>query len=50
MKEHLHDRNTKYYIENVCPQFPDIQIIYIAEWTVSRFLITSTKNEETIWW
>ena len=31
MKEHLHDRNIKYYIENVRPQFPDIQIIYIAE-------------------
>ena len=31
MKKHLHDRNTKYYIENVRPQFPDIQIICIAE-------------------
>ena len=31
MKKQFDDRNAKYYIENVCPQFPDIQIICIAE-------------------
>ena len=25
---------TKYYIQNICPQFPNIQIIYIANYIV----------------
>ena len=34
MKKQFDDRNAKYYIENICPQFPNIQIIYIADYIV----------------
>ena len=30
MKKYLHDRDIKYYVENICHQFPELQIIYIA--------------------
>ena len=28
----MHDRNTKYYIENICHQFPNLEIIYTVEY------------------
>ena len=28
----MHGRNTKYYIENICHQFPNLKIIYIVEY------------------
>ena len=27
MKKYLHDKDTKYYIENICHQFPDEYIV-----------------------
>ena len=37
---HLHDRNTKYYIDNICHQFniifPDLSKVYIAGHVVVR--------------
>ena len=32
MKKYLHDKDKKYFIGNICRQFPDLQIIYIAEY------------------
>ena len=26
MKKYFHDGDTKYYVENICYQFPDLQI------------------------
>ena len=26
LKKHLHDTDTKHYIENICHEFPDLQI------------------------
>ena len=34
MKKYFHDTDTKYYIENICHQFPDWQTIYIADYIV----------------
>ena len=34
MKKQFCDRNTKYYIESICHQFPSLYIIYIAEYIV----------------
>ena len=27
MKKYLHDKDTKYYIENICHQFPDLYTV-----------------------
>ena len=38
MKKYLHDRNTKYYIENILRQFLNLQIISIAEYIVVKHI------------
>ena len=37
MKKYLHDRNITYYIENICHQFLDLYIIYIADYIQVKF-------------
>ena len=39
MKKYLHDRDTKYYFEDVCHQFPDLWITYITEYIVAIYCI-----------
>ena len=34
MEKKIHDRDKKYYIEAICHQLPDLQIIYIAEYVL----------------
>ena len=39
MKKYLHDRNTKYHIENMCHQFPIYKLIYFVEYIVVIYCI-----------
>ena len=39
MMKYLHDKDTKYFIENICHQFPDLEIINIAEYIAVIYFI-----------
>ena len=39
MKKYFHDRDAKYYTENIYHQFPDLYIIYITEYIVVMYCI-----------
>ena len=42
IKKYWYDRNTKQYIENICRQFSDLQIVYIAKIYYSYILHKSS--------
>lgn len=44
IKKYWYDRNTKQYIENICRQFSDLQIVYIAKIYYSYILHKSSGS------
>ena len=53
MVKYSRDRDTKYYVENICHQFPDLGIICIDEFIVVIFCINNLiklfKNQISLW-
>ena len=45
MKKYLHDTGTKHYIEDIYHQFPDLKIIYIAEYRVLHKKLNKVLQE-----
>ena len=39
MKKYFHDRDNKYCMEYTCHQFPDLYIIYIAEYILVIYCV-----------